>query len=80
MDALDRLDALTQIRDLLDGKTLRAPEDVAPEVLDGLEAAGWIVTRAPAPPMRRLVLTVMPDGTPIETIELQPPGPLPGVE
>lgn len=70
MMALDRVDLLNDIRSLLDGKTLRAPDEIANEILDGLAEAGWTVTRAPEPPLRRLVLTVLQDGTPVEMMEL----------
>lgn len=70
MNGIDRADLFHDIRALLDGKTLRAADEIAGEILDGLAAAGWTVTRAPEPPLRRLVLTVLPDGTPVETVEL----------
>lgn len=71
MNGLDRADLLTSLRAALDGKTLRAPDEIAGELLDGLVAGGWTVTRAPEPPLRRLLLTVLPDGTPVETLELR---------
>lgn len=70
MNGIDRVDLFNDLRSLLDGKTLRATDEIAGEILDGLEAAGWTMTRAPEPPLRRLVLTVLPDGTPVETTEL----------
>lgn len=70
MNGVDRVDLFNDVRSLLDGKTLRAGDEIAGEILDGLEAAGWSMTRAPEPPLRRLVLTVLPDGTPVETVEL----------
>lgn len=72
MNGLDRVDLFNTVRALLDGKTLRSPDEIAGEILDGLVAGGWTVTRAPEPPLRRLVLTVLPDGTPVETTELTP--------
>ena len=70
MNGIDRVDLFNDLRALLDGKTLRAADEIAGEILDGLAVAGWTVTRAPEPPLRRLVLTVLPDGTPVETVEL----------
>lgn len=70
MNGIDRVDLLNAVRALLDGKTLRSPDEIAGEILDGLAEAGWTVTRAPEPPLRRLVLTVLPDGTPVERVEL----------
>lgn len=66
MNGIDRADLFNDIRALLDGKTLRAADEIAGEILDGLEAAGWT-----EPPLRRIVLTVLPDGTPVETVELR---------
>lgn len=71
MNGLDRVDLFNDVRSLLDGKTLRAADEIAGEVLDGLEAAGWTMTRAPDLPLRRILLTVLPDGTPVESIELR---------
>ena len=70
MNGIDRAELLADLRAALDGKTLRAADEIAGEILDGLVEAGWTVTRAPEPPLRRLVLTVLPDGTPVETVTL----------
>jgi hypothetical protein len=71
VNGIDRVDLFNSVRSLLDGKTLRAADEIAGEVLDGLVEAGWTVTRAPEPPLRRILLTVLPDGTPVETVELR---------
>lgn len=68
--ALDRADAQTRIRELLYGKTEAPSAEVAEEVMAGLESSGWVLVRAPEEPLRRIIVTLMPDGSGIETQEV----------
>ena len=70
MIALDRAAAYTRIREIVDGKAAGDADKLAGEIMEGLTASGWVVLRPAEAPMKRVVLTLMPDGTPYETVEI----------
>lgn len=70
MIALDRAAAYARIREPIDGKAAGDADKLAGDIMEGLTASGWVFLRPAEAPMKRIVLTPMPDGTPYETIEL----------
>ena len=70
MIALDRAAAYTRIREIVDGKAAGDADRLAGDIMEGLTASGWVFLRPAEAPMRRVVITLMPDGTPYETIEV----------
>lgn len=70
MIALDRAAAYARIREIVDGKAAGDADRLAADIMEGLTASGWVFLRPAEAPMRRVVVTLMPDGTPYETIEV----------
>lgn len=73
MIALDRAAAYARIREIVDGKAAGDADKLAGDIMEGLTESGWVFLRPAEAPMRRVVLTLMPDGTPYETIEVAGP-------
>lgn len=75
MDGLDGAAAHDRIRMLLDGKVsgdAAYADGITVAIVDALTSEGWDLTRAPEPPLKRIVVTMLPGGQAIETLGLVP--------
>ena len=70
MNGLERAAAYVRIRELIDGRATGDADALAGDIMQGLTDSGWLFIRPAEAPMKRILVTLMPDGTPYETIEI----------